>query len=526
MIARQNIEKILELKPEYIDLVFQRGYLITTSNVTLTKVSFCKNWKRLEIGSFFIWLHPNTDFFSESADGKCVFLIGHAYNPVKMLFRERDILLDITASLERGTNAYQEAIDELTGVFLIGVIDGKTIRFQSDAVSMYVSYQGIVEDQFFLTSHCNVVECVAKITRDPFVDELVNYKFYKYFGAGLPGDLSPYLELKRTQSNFEYYYNGKALRCNRVFPRSIPEHRSYSDQIEIISSLLENNMNLIWLKWGKNAALGLTGGRDSTTALAGAHDLLSQIETFTYIAWEGGQYDASAAEVIAEAVHVSHKNYHITLSDMEKAECEHIGSIIEYNMGSIGRLKERDIRSRVFFFRHPKFQVEIKSWVDEIGRARLHKRYLKKRFPRKIRPRFLTTMYKLFGLNRNLVRKTDKSFAEYLQKYYSGKVFDMIPWWDLIYWEYMWGSSEALHLVNEYMLTGVVTIPFNNRIILKTMLEIELPKRINDSIQHDVIERLLPAINQTGIHVKDYGWDRKREIAERVYWEVQTKLPF
>ena len=58
------------------------------------------------------------------------------------------------------------------------------------------------------------------------------------------------------------------------------------------------------------------------------------------------------------------------------------------------------------------------------------------------------------------------------------------------------------------------------------MLEIELPKRINDSIQHDVIERLLPAINQTGIHVKDYGWDRKREIAERVYWEVQTKLPF
>ena len=105
-------------------------------------------------------------------------------------------------------------------------------------------------------------------------------------------------------------------------------------------------------------------------------------------------------------------------------------------------------------------------------------------------------------------------------------MLDRIPWWDLIYWEYLWGENEALHLLNEHMLTYEVTIPFNNRCMLKAMLEVELNKRINDSIQIDVIESLLPEINRTGIHVKDFGWNRKREIAERIYWEIQTRLPF
>ncbi len=525
MVSRQDIERIIKQRPEFVDLVFQRGYLVSTSDVNLSEIPFCRKWRREQFGSFFFWLHPNTDFFYETSNGKFFFIIGHAYNPVKMLYSERDILKDISVSFDKSNSAYQEAIDELTGIFLTGVIEETNIRFQSDAVSMFISFSGIVDNQLFLTSHCNIVACAAQLTRDPYVNELVDYRFYKYFGAGLPGDLSPYRELKRTQSNFEYCYDGNEIRFSRVFPCSKLAPASYADQIKKICTLLENNMNLIWLKWGEKAALGLTGGRDSTTALAGAHGLLSNIRTFSYVSCEGEQNDASAAEMIAEAVHVSHETYNISLSATEQAECEDVGTIIEFNMGSIGRLKDKEIQKRVYFFHHPVFQVEIKSWVDEIGRARLHKRYLKKEFPNKIKPRYLTTVYKPFGLKRNLVHKTDNVFSTYLNKYYSG-VFDLIPWWDLIYWEYLWGANEALHLLNEHMLTAVVTIPFNNRILLKSMLSVDLKKRIKDSIQHDVIENLLPTINQTGIHVKDFGWDRKREIAERVYWEIQTKLPF
>lgn len=525
MTTRQDVESIISRKPEFAELVFQRGFLITTSDADLSADSFCQKWGREQAGAYSIWLHPNTSFFCESSDGKSFFIIGHAYNPVKMLSSETEILKDLAASFAKGEASYQQAVDELTGVFLTGVIDGKNIRFQSDPVSMYVSYSGLADGQFYFTSHCNIVACAAKLTRDPYVDELIAYKYYKYFGVNLPGDLSPYQELKRTQANFEYLYDGNELRFSRIYPVVKPTPGSFSDQIQKICTLLENNMNLIWEKWGESAALGLTGGRDSTTALAGAHDLLSKMKTFSYVSCEGEQYDASAAEVIAKAVGVSHETYSIELSDSELAECEDIGSIIEFNMGSIGRIRENGIRRRVYFLHHPKFRVEIKSWVDEIGRARLHKRYLKKKFSSKIRPRYITVFYKPFGLNRSLVHKTDKAFSAYLDKYYSDGVFDRMPWWDLIYWEYLWGSNEALHLVNEHMLSYDVTIPFNNRVLLDAMLGVALEKRIDDSIQCEVIERLLPDINRTGVHVKDFGWDKKRELAERLYWEVQTKLP-
>ena len=527
MINRQDIEKIITRRPAFSDLVFQRGFLITTSDADLTKISFCRKWVKQQLGSFFIWTHPNTNLFhTTDTNGKLFFLLGHAYDPVKMVFKEEDILQELSSSFESDHDAYQDVIDGLTGIFLTGVIDGSKIRFQSDAVSMYASFSGIIDGQFYLGSHSNLVECLTGVARDPYVDELVTYKYYPYFGASLPGVMSAYRGLERTQCNSEYFYDGQAISSARIYPRRKPEARPYRDLIQEICTLLENNMTLIWSKWGEKAALSLTGGRDSTTSLAGAHNLLSSLRTFSYVSCEGEQYDASAAELIAKEVQVSHETYQIELSEEEQAECEDMGSIIDYNMGSIGGVKEKDIRKRVFFFHHPKFEVEIKSWVDEIGRARLHKRYLKKQFPERLKPRYLTTVYKPFGLNRKLVRKTDEAFSAYIDRYYPKEVLDLVPWWDLIYWEYLWASNEALHLVGEHMLTALVTIPFNNRILLDTMLCVDLEKRIDDSIQKDIIECLLPAINQTGVHVKDFGWDRKRELAERLYWEVQTKLPF
>ena len=135
-------------------------------------------------------------------------------------------------------------------------------------------------------------------------------------------------------------------------------------------------------------------------------------------------------------------------------------------------------------------------------------------------------MYKVFVANRALACQTNKCFKNYLDTYYQNGVFEKIPWVDLIYWEYSWPASEALHLICEHMLVFDVTIPFNNRLMLEKMLAIPLEKRIVDSIQIDVIEKLCPAINNTGIQVKDFGWTGKREMAERIYWEISHRLPY
>ena len=527
MAEKDDIISIIKQRGSFYDLVFQRGYLITSNtDYDLSEIEFCKNWTNKQFGHFIIWIHPNSHLYYRVSSERVFFLIGHAYNPIKFLYKEDDILEDFSVAFRRGKSFYQEVIDEITGIYLTGIISEEEIVFQTDAVAMSVAYWGYVNDSFYLSSHCNLIACVEKLSRNPYVDKLVSYKFYKYFGAGLPGDLSSYYELTRVQCNFEYRFFNNQISFNRIFPCTKLVKKPYETLIEEISTILEKNIELIVLKWGNRASIGLTGGRDSTTTLSGAHNCLTSIKTFSYVSCEGEAIDAAAAEQIANAVGVSHMTIPVELSSDETAECDDIGTIIEYNMGSIGRIKDKEIKKRVFFLHHSFFEVEVKSWVDEIGRARLHKRYLKRTFPRRVRPRYLTTIYKFIPFNRKLVRETDRVFKEFLDKYYSKEVFDCIPWWDLLYWEYTWTASEALHLFNEHMLTADVTIPFNNRNLLKLMLSVSLDKRISDSIQIDVIDRLLPIINQTGIHVKDFGWNKKREVSERIYWEIQTKLPF
>lgn len=526
MVRDEDIAKIIVERPELKSLVFQRGFLITNCQFDINMLAFCSDWKLYAMGAFAVWLHPNTDFYTFQTDNTVYFLIGHAYNPITKAYRETEILREFASAWSRSRDATDKYLNGLTGVFLVGWVSGDELYFQPDATAMRTAYWGIVKDKLYISSHCHLVNFLDTITRDPYVDRLIGYKYYKFFGAGLPGDLSPFLELKRVQCNFEYHYSEGKMSFVRIFPSARLHTGSYGETIDEIGTILAGNMELIQQKWGTKAALSLTGGRDSTTALAAAYKQFQSLQTFSYISCQGEKPDADAADAISKQLGISHQTYLIQLSQAEEDACEAFSQIIEYNMGCIGRLKEKEIRKRVFFFYHPCFDVEIKSWVDEIGRARPYKRYRMKKFPHRVKPRYLTTMYKVFVANRALACQTNKCFKNYLDTYYQDGVFEKIPWVDLIYWEYSWPASEALHLICEHMLVFDVTIPFNNRLMLEKMLAIPLEKRIVDSIQIDVIEKLCPAINNTGIQVKDFGWTGKREMAERIYWEISHRLPY
>ena len=70
-----------------------------------------------------------------------------------------------------------------------------------------------------------------------------------------------------------------------------------------------------------------------------------------------------------------------------------------------------------------------------------------------------------------------------------------------------------------------ITIPFNNRRIIELMLSVPLEKRIGDEIQRDIIHLMNKKIEETGIHVQDISHTDKRAKIERMYFEVNTRLP-
>ena len=254
MVRDEDIAKIIVERPELKSLVFQRGFLITNCQFDINTLAFCSDWKLYTMGAFAVWLHPNTDFYTFKTDSTVYFLIGHAYNPITKAYRETEILREFASAWSRSREATDKYLNGLTGIFLVGWVSGDELYFQPDATAMRTAYWGIVKDKLYISSHCHLVSFLDTITRDPYVDRLIGYKYYKFFGAGLPGDLSPFLELKRVQCNFEYHYSAGKMSFVRIFPGARLHTGSYRETIDEISTILAGNMELIQQKWGTKAA--------------------------------------------------------------------------------------------------------------------------------------------------------------------------------------------------------------------------------------------------------------------------------
>lgn len=84
------------------------------------------------------------------------------------------------------------------------------------------------------------------------------------------------------------------------------------------------------------------------------------------------------------------------------------------------------LEKELFFADKQDFDVEVKSWASEIGRAYYSKRFNgRENFGLMPTPRTCTTLYKFFLHNRRLVKKTDIVFQEYLKQYF--KTFSNHP---------------------------------------------------------------------------------------------------
>ena len=526
--------ELLNSKESYRKYLFVRGFCITTCKLNRQQHSFLRDWNSIEIGDterekhFYIYTHPEKKLHLYRSNGITYFLIGHAYNPFSMTRNEEEILKQMSAKRDFWT-----ATNELTGVFCLGYIEQSQIRFTCDAAGQQMAYYGIVDDELYITSHSQMVGSICNLRKSDYIVKLTSYKFYPFFGAVLPGDLSPFCELKRAQCNFftQLDYETFNIEIHRFWPiekiQYCESDSSYQETIQKISSILHKNMELISEKWPNNrAAISVTGGMDSKTTLACTNGLYDRFSYFSYDSLEDERVDAEAAHKICNALGLKHKIYKIPEKSPLYFPLDVWTEVFRFNSGCIGTNNLNDIKKRIYFTNVNDFDIEVKSWVDEIGRARYHKRFAKRSFPDSPTPRYLTSLYKAFFHNRALVRATDNVFAQYLDTYYAGNVLELVPWWDLLYWEFEWNAGEGLFLTGEQLFAYDITIPFNNRKLLELMLSVPLEKRIHDCIQKDVISLMNNEIQKTGIQIQDVSHSRKRALMERAYLEIHTRIPF
>lgn len=533
--SKEMMSGVLNEYPQYREKLYCRGFLLTSQkDLPLDQYPFYGNWTVKTVGNptdrpIYVITHRLTNSFIYQSGNIIHFLVGHAYNPYCMEHEEMILLQKLAAALDKNEDEYWNEESKLTGVFCVGYIKNGVITFSTDCTGMQLVYYGNHNNELYITSHSKLVADLCGFSQDNYITRLVNSKFYRYWGTFLPGDKSPFRELKRVVPNFSYRYNlgSNTFAFERYYPTSKIEeisNEAYESVLADIATVLENSLELISRKWpNRGAAISVTGGRDSTTTLAAARNVYDELQYFSYISKESERVDAEAARVICGHLGLDHTVYTIPDESELYKDIEIIKRILECNAGCIGHNNLNDVKKRIYLDTIHDFDVEIKSWVDELSRGEAQNKYNTRHFPKKPSAGYYRCMWKVI-VNPRLIWESNKIFKDYLIRFYNDRVLSYLPWMDYFFWEFSWSSGEGTFLTSEHKFSDEITIPYNNRCLLNTMFTVPLEKRLNSQIQIDVIRRLDKRIEESKVYVKNTAHTDMWSFIIRTYLRIFSKF--
>ena len=523
--------------PQFRDKLYCRGFLFTDKRVMdISGYPFYENWNECELRnaehSYYIYTHKNNTVYIYKNEETIHFLVGHAYNPFNMETQENRILEELSIALKRSEKEYWEKESELTGVFCIGFIRQGDVTYSTDTAGMQLVYHGTVKGYLYITSHSKLVADLEGLEQTEYIKRLTSRKLWKLWGRWLPGDVSPFAELKRMVPNCKAIYKGedKTISVERYFPATaIYETKTkeeFENTIHELGEIMANTMTCIANKWpDRKIAISVTGGKDSMTTLACSRDNYDKFSYFSYISNEDEAVDAYAARDILGHLGLNHTIIEIPAESEDYEGLEVFRKVLQCNNGCIGANNDNDVKKRMYFVKHPPCDIEVKSWVNETGRGWEYNKYNKKRFPKYPYPGYWRAMHKAY-VEPWIIKQTDKVFSDYLERYYSREVFDKLNWTELYFWEFASSACEGSNLTTEHKVSYNITIPFNNRKYIAKMLTVPLEKRKTEGIPNALIQYMEPRITETGISIHDVSHTNFRAFALKIYLAIFSKIRF
>lgn len=517
------------IDPKYIEKLFCRGYLITNNkNVPFPTTDLSEYWHTYVFDQYTIFIHKDQHFYYKIENNRTLFLIGNCVNPFSGDYVETDILTDIYSAVDTDLSSAQDKINELTGDFLIGYIANESLSFISDPTQMLFCTYGFFENSLYISSHYQLIADLFKLDKDNYTIELEKYRFFYKYGLFFPGDRTPYQEIKRTLTNHLYRFSNGSMKHERIYPtKDITACQSESEYLELIkkvSDILKSTMVCASKKW-KMPSVSLTGGMDSKTTLSATNGLHDKFKFYSYCSMHGDKIDSDAAHIIAEHLGIKHTVFNISENDSDFPDIESHKAVLEHNLGNY-KCNDNDIRKRAFFSDQKPFDVEIKSWVSEIGRANYYKKFGLKKMPEKLSPRQMTSMYKIFLTERKLAKKTDLIFEEFIEKSKFNNLPSGYDASDMYLWEFRYSAWGGIVITSEHSYSNEIFIPFNNRLLLDLMLKAPKDKRISDEFHEDLIKFGDPRISELGITITNWNETKLRQKIERLYFLIHSFIKF
>lgn len=515
----------LDNNEKYRELLFRRGYLFSDKEIEDTvSYPFYNIWEHTEIGKYHLYVQEKQTFYIQTKDNISSIIIGHAYNPFDMKYDENELCQDLISCYEESLEKYFDKVSEFTGLHVIILVDGDKVIACQDACALTGCYFGKVNNAMYITEHPQLIADMFNLKMDPMVEKLVQSKCYNIGNRHLPGNITPYKELKRIGANTYVEFNNKFV-IKRFYPICAhPEFITPEEKeagVKRIGELIHNGIDCASRKWDR-CTISLSGGTDSKTTLACANGLYDKFSYFSFFSKPQELVDAEGAKKICQNLGLEHTFYEIPQENSEFKDFDFIKKLLQHNTNYFVNLADNEIRKYIYLHDLDAYDIELKSWASEVARVFLERKYQidMSGLVNERQCSIFQTRY--FGHPR-LLKWSDSIYCNFLKEIgLDKKLFNFEPT-DMFYWEVRmgcWGVS----VISSQQLYHRMSMPMNNRKILELFLSFPHDERKNDSVHKRVMSYMNQDIIDAKVEIPNLYFHSYRIMMEKVYYKYRTLL--
>lgn len=521
-ILRDELKLALDAQPKYREMLFRRGYLLTDGNFDLNEYPFYGMWNEAIFGKYWLLVHQEQTYYVQNIGGVSAAIIGHAYNPFDMTCDENQLCLDLLKAYRNGLPAFFDKVSEFTGLHVILLADGDTLVVCQDACALTGCYFGKINGVACIAEHSQLIADLFQLQMDPMVEKLVQSKCYNIGNRHLPGNLTPYREIKRLGGN-TYLQLKDSFEIKRFYPTAPhPEFTTEEEKsagIAKIGDLIHNGIECCTQKWNR-CTISLSGGTDSKTTLACANGLYDRFSYFSFHSKPQELVDANGAKKICEDLGLQHTLYHIPEENSELEGFDFVKKILQHNTAYFVNLADNEIRKYLYLHDLNAYDIELKSWASETARVFFERKYQLK-MPEKLNERHCSVFQTRYFGHPYLLRWSDREYYHFLREIDLDKPLFNFEHTDSLYWEIRmgcWGVS----VISSQQLYHRMTMPMNNRKILELFLSFPHEERKSDSVHKRIMEYENQAVVDAHVEIQNLYFHSYRIWMEKLYFLFRT----
>ena len=453
---------------------FRRQFILSTN----PDLNF-SNWNNLKIGSeIYLSVHPDLEINRSTFNKIDITLLGFLINPFEPLKSNKEILDELVIN----TVKFEDLIiktEHLGGRWAIIFHDSNSLNIFHDPGGQRQVYYCQKDGHSIVGSDPAIINHFVKLEKDTNISltEFINSSNFIKTQNSWIGSGSVFKDVKHLLPN--HYLNLKNLQAIRFWPYKPLIKTDLDTATELLSQMLVGSIKAISKR--QKVALAVTGGWDSRVLLSASKEINKDICYFISIVIN--------EDINSHDVQISSKIFKQLNIPFYVQKCANeieptFKKIFKNNI-QLARVDLNKTKFIYHYFLEFEGLLSINGGMGEIGRT-----CIRPKIPIKITGENLV---KLYCIDYDNLSYPINQLDSWIKDGYELFIQNKLNIFDMLYWEQRTGNWGALYPAEEDIAIDQFC-PFNNRLLLTTMLSVdEKNRRFPDyTLFYSIIKKLWP----------------------------------